>query len=236
MANSTPTGERDRACRRRLEDAERERLRRETRALDLRGGGAIRPNGPRARPGAWPTSNARLAVPVQAARVLEKRVEGSRRALAGLPEADSRSVSCVQSSRSTSSAPSSTTRISTTGWFSSSRERRPSGRSRRALPGRGSRCLTPTRSTRDRLAARPRVDLASGGYLNDRLCRGADGDRRQPVVHRARQGRAPRGHDHEDQAWRRPRRSSTSFACATSAGSSFIDRFTHGRARNRDAG
>ena len=56
---------------------------------------------------------------------------------------------------------------------------------------------------------------------DDRLRRGADGHRRElRLVHRPRQGRAPRGHDHQDQPRGRRRGRATSCGCATSAGSS----------------
>ena len=71
-----------------------------------------------------------------------------------------------------------------------------------------------------RLGARPPRRPALGWLPDDRLCRGADGDRHQHrQLHRARQGPA-RGHDHEGQ--RRGRRGGPvrQLQCATSAGSS----------------
>ena len=56
---------------------------------------------------------------------------------------------------------------------------------------------------------------------DDRLRRGADRDRRQlRQLHQPRQGRGAGGHDHARRTSRPPRRSSTSCACATSAASS----------------
>ena len=64
-----------------------------------------------------------------------------------------------------------------------------------------SRCSSATASRRrSSRRCKRRVDLPSRRLPDDRLRRGDDGDRRQlGLVHRPRQGREARGHDHEDQ-------------------------------------
>ena len=66
-----------------------------------------------------------------------------------------------------------------------------------------------------------RVDLPSGGYLIIDYAEAGDGDRHQlRLVHRPRQGRAAGGHDHQDQPRGGRGGACASCGCATSAGSS----------------
>ena len=107
-----PTGE-GVGVSRRLEDKERDRLRKEAKQLDLGGGGAI------IRTAAHGATRADFERELQYLfklnDVLKKRVESTQAPALVFQEADlSASASCATSSPSTSSARSSTTRASTT--------------------------------------------------------------------------------------------------------------------------
>ena len=70
----------------------------------------------------------------------------------------------------------------------------------RALQGQEAAVREARHRGRDQGDAQPPRRPALGRLPDDRLRRGDDGDRRQlGLVHRARQGRAARGHDHEDE-------------------------------------
>ena len=142
----TPTGE-GVGVSRRLDDKERERLRRETKGLDLRGGGAI------VRTAAHGATRADFERELLYLFKLHEVLETARRAVARARRSSSRRptsrcASCATSSPSTSSAPSSTTRASTTASSRSSRAPRPSSSTASSSTRASSRCSTPTRSTR----------------------------------------------------------------------------------------
>ncbi len=149
---------------RRLEDNERERLRRQTAKLDLGGGGVIVRT---AAHGAKREDFEReLKYLHKLHEVLEKRVEETSRRIWSSRRPTCRCASCATSSRRTSSARSSTTSSSTTGWCRSSRAPLPSWSSASSCGSRTSRCSRPTASTRRSTALLSRrVDLPSGGYL-----------------------------------------------------------------------
>ena len=206
---------------RRLDDKERERLRKEAARLDLQGGGAIirtAAYGARAR-----RLRARAAVPLQAPRGARE----ARRGDAARPTWSSRRptcrcASCATSSPSTSSARSSTTRSSTSGSISFFTRTAPELVDRVELwEDEHAAVRALRRRERDRRDALAPRRPAERRLPDDRLRRGADGDRRQHrLVHRPRQRRAAGGHDHEERTSRRPRRSCASCGCATSAASS----------------
>ena len=194
----TPTGE-GVGVSRRLDDKERERLRRETKGLDLRGGGAI------VRTAAHGAKRADFERELQYLfklhEVLEKRVAESRAPALVFQEADL-SVRVVRDIFSA--------RLRARG----RRRRRPAPPPRLVLHAHRARARRPRRALRGRAAAvrrlrgRPGDRRADGAprrpaerrLPDDRLRRGADRHRRQlRLVHRPRQGRAARGHDHEDE-------------------------------------
>ena len=159
-----PTGE-GVGVSRRLEDKERDRLRKEAKQLDLGGGGAI------IRTAAHGATRADFERELQYLfklnEVLEKRVaEARRRPRWSSRRPTSRCASCATSSPSTSSARSSTTRSSTTGWSRSSRAPRRSWST-------ASSCGRTTSPLFEAYGVEPvidgmlerRVDLPSGGYL-----------------------------------------------------------------------
>ena len=140
-----PTGE-GVGVSRRLEDKERDRLRKEAKQLDLGGGGAI------IRTAAHGAQRADFERELQYLfklnEVLEKRVKETAAPALVFQEADlSRSASYATSSPSTSSARSSTTRGSTTGWCRSSRAPRPSWSTASSSTTARTRCSRPTAST-----------------------------------------------------------------------------------------
>ena len=216
-----PTGE-GVGVSKRLDDKERERLRSEAKGLDLTGGGAIIRT---AAQGAKRAGlRARAAVPVQAQRGAPQARRGGHGAPAMVFQEADLSVRVVRDI------------------FSADFERaivddekqhhRLVSFFTRTAPELVDRvelyedAKTPlfeeygVEKVIDGLMGR-RVDLPSGGYLHDRLRRGADGHRRQlRLVRRPRQAGPPGGHDHARRTSRRPRRSSTSCGCATSAASS----------------
>ena len=150
---------------RRLDDKERERLRKEAAKLDLKG---ARRDHPHRRPGRQARRlRARAAVPVQARRgAREARRGDDRRRRSSSRRPTSRSASCATSSPRTSSARSSTTPSSTTGWSRSSRAPRPSS-STTSSCGRSEPPLFEAfgvEQVLDSTLSR-RVDLPSGGYL-----------------------------------------------------------------------
>ena len=111
-----PTGE-GVGVSRRLEDKERDRLRKEAKQLDLGGGGAIIRTA--AHGAARADFERELQYLFKLNEVLQKRVAGhARRPPWSSRRRTSRCASCATSSPSTSSARSSTTRASTTGWSS----------------------------------------------------------------------------------------------------------------------
>ncbi len=190
---------------RRLDDKERERLRKEAAKLDLKGAGAIIRT---AAQGAKRADLEReLVYLFKLGEVLTKRVEethgagarlpggrpvGARRArhlLRGLRASDRR--------RPQAAPPAAVVLLP---------HRPGAGRSRRAVGGEAAA----VRGLRGRAGAR--LDAVAPGrpaqrrLPDDRLRRGADGDRRQlGLVHRPRQGRQARGHDHQDQPGSRRR-------------------------------
>ena len=194
-----PTGE-GVGVSRRLEDKERDRLRKEAKQLDLGGGGAIIRT---AAHGATREDFEReLQYLFKLNEVLEKRVEESDRARArlpgGRPLGPRRARHLLRALRARGRRrPAS----STTGSSRSSRAPRPSSstasscgrttaaavRGLRRRPGDRGDALAPRRPAERRLP-------------DDRLRRGADGHRRQHrLVHRQGQGRPARGHDHQDE-------------------------------------
>ena len=159
-----PTGE-GVGVSRRLDDAERTRLRTEVKGLDLGGGGAIVRTAAHGATRAGLRARARL--PLQAQRgAAEARRGGRRRPRSSSRRPTSRSASCATSSPRTSSARSSTTPSSTSGSSRSSPAPRPSwstawscGRSRHNLfEANGVDTVIEGMISR-------RVDLPSGGYL-----------------------------------------------------------------------
>ena len=182
------------------EDKERDRLRKQTARLDLQGGGAIIRT---AAHGAKREDFEReLKYLHKLHEVLEKRVEETRRPGSRLP--GGRPVGARRARhllRRTSSARSSTTSSSTTGWSRSSRAPRRSW-STASSCGRSEEPLFEAYGVEkaidgDALAPRRPAERRLSDH---RLRRGADRDRRQlRLVHRPRQGRAARGHDHEDE-------------------------------------
>ena len=141
-----PTGE-GVGVSRRLDDKERERLRREAKGLDLRGGGAIIRT---AAHGATRAGlRARAAVPLQAARgARQARRRDGRRPASSSRRPTSRCASCATSSPSTSSARSSTIPSSTSASSRSSRAPRPSSSTASSSTRRRRRCSRPTASRR----------------------------------------------------------------------------------------
>ena len=139
-----PTGE-GIGVSRRLEDAERDRLRKEAKQLDLRGGGAI------IRTAAYGAKRddfeRELQYLFKLNDVLEKRVRDTEAPALVFQEADL-SVRVVRDIFSaTSSARWSTTPSSTTGWSPSSRARRRSWSTAWSCGRRTSRCSRPTASS-----------------------------------------------------------------------------------------
>ena len=114
----------------------------------------------------------------------------------------SRCAWCATSSPSSSSARSWTTPSSTTAWSPSSRAPRPSCSTRLELYKDEQEPLFERYGVErgDPVDAAPARGPALGRLPDHRLRRGDDGDRRQlGLVHRPRQGRPARGHDHQDQ-------------------------------------
>ena len=141
-----PTGE-GVGVSRRLDDAERQRLRQEAKQLDLGGGGAIiRTAAHGATRGDFERE---LQYLFKLNEVLQRRVRGEhRRPRSSSRRPTSRSASCATSSPRTSSARSSTTRSSTTGSSPSSPARRPSSSTASSCGRRTCRCSRPTASSR----------------------------------------------------------------------------------------
>ena len=160
----TPTGE-GVGVSKRLDDKERERLRKEANGLDLRGGGAIVRTAALGRQAR--RLRARAAVPLQAPRgPAEARRGGDRRPRWSSRRPTSRSASCATSSRPTSSARSSTTRSSTSAWCRSSRAPRPSSSTASSSTRSPRRCSRPTASrTSSRAWSRAASTCPRGGYL-----------------------------------------------------------------------
>ena len=150
---------------RRLDDKERERLRKEAAKLDLQGGGAI------IRTAAHGAKRADLERELlylfKLDEVLaEARRRDRRRRRSSSRRPTSRCASCATSSPTTSSGRSSTTPSSTTGSSRSSPAPRPSSSTASSCGRASSRCSRPTGSSRcSTRRCRRRVDLPSGGYL-----------------------------------------------------------------------
>ena len=194
----TPTGE-GVGVSRRLDDKERERLRKETKGLDLRGGGAIVRT---AAHGAIRADFEReLLYLFKLHEVLEQRVAESKAPALVFQEADLsvrvvRDVFSADFERAVVDDPGQHHRL--VSFFT---------RTAPELVDRvelyeGEQPLFDAYKVNpviDSMMGR-RIDLAERRLPDDRLRRGADGDRRQHrLVHRPRQGRAARGHDHEDE-------------------------------------
>ena len=215
-----PTGE-GVGVSRRLDDKERDRLRKEAKQLDLRGGGAIirtaalRRHARRLR--------ARAAVPLQAQRGAAEARGGVDRARArlpgGRPLGPRRARHLLRALRARDrrrpqAAPAPGLLLHPHG----ARARRP----RRALGRRGRAAVRGLRRRPgDRGDALPPGRPAERRLPDDRLRRGADGHRRQHrLVHRQGQAGAARGHDHQDEPRGRRGGRQASCGCATSAASS----------------
>ena len=186
---------------RRLDDKERERLRKPGQGPGARRG---RRHHPHRRPGGQEGRlPARDQVPAQAPRGAAEAREGDRpRRPWSSRRPTCRCAWCATSSRSSSSARSSTTPSSTTGWS------RSSPAPRRSCSSAWSSYKEPRSPLFERYgieeAIQSHAAAARGPALRrlpaDRVHRGDDGDRHQlGLVHGPRQGRPARGHDHQDQ-------------------------------------
>ena len=184
---------------RRLDDKERERLRKEAAKLDLKGGGAI------IRTAAQGAKRADLERELlylfKLNEVLQKRVDETTAPALVFQEADLsvrvvRDVFSAEFERAIVDDPKQHHRL--VSFFS--RTAPGPGRPGRAVGGRQAAVRGVRRRAGARLDAVAADRPAERRLPGDRLRRGADRDRRQHrVVHRPRQGRAARGHDHEDE-------------------------------------
>ena len=184
---------------RRLDDKERERLRKEAAKLDLKGAGAIIRT---AAQGAKRADLERELVYLfklgEVLREARRRDPGARARLPGGRSLGPRRARHLlrrlraRRGRRSQAAPPARVLLQP--------DRARAGRAGRAVGGRHAA----VRGLRGRGGAGLDA-VAAGGppqrrLSDDRLRRGAHGDRRQlRLVHRARQGRAPGGHDHQDQ-------------------------------------
>ena len=195
-----PTGE-GVGVSRRLEDKERDRLRKEAKQLDLGGGGAI------IRTAAHGATRADFERELQYLfklnEVLQKRVRGDARARPGLPGGGPvgacraghllRALRARDRRRRGPAPPPDVVLLA---------HGAGAGRSRRALrrAGRRSAVRGLRRGPGDQRDARAPGGPAVGRLPDHRLRRGADGHRRQHrLVHRQGQERPAGGHDHQDE-------------------------------------